>query len=190
MFSQSRHDHGWGERVWAEHPGGYQPEDWYLPPLNLHQRDVAVLLRPHRSCQCSLHPHVHWCPRVPFCPQRPAPKKVCSWNADPAWACPKQRPAGLGPQHITSVQSPPVLHTVLHQFLCWDGWAVEGPGRLPWPTLWPQWWDFLGPSCCWMNPRCNTGRDRHSSAPHPCHWHPPGSWILSHSHVAHFCILS
>lgn len=146
MFSQSRHDHGWGERVWAGHPGGYQPEDWYIPPLNLHQRDVAVLLRPHRSCQCSLHAHVHRCPRVPFGPQRPPPEKVRSWNVDPPWTCPKRRPPGLWPKHIASVQWPPVIHTFLHQLLCWNGWAVEGPWRLPWPTLRSQWWDFLWPS--------------------------------------------
>lgn len=161
MFSQSRHDHGWGERVWARHPGGYQPEDWYIPPLNLHQWDVPVLLRPHRSCQCSHHPHVHRCPRVPVRSQRPAPKKVCSWNADPAWACPKWCPAGLRPKHTARVQPPAVLHPFLHQFWRWDGW-VEDLGVFP-----GQPFGLSGK----MSP--GSGQNRHSSAPHWCHSHSP-----------------
>lgn len=139
IFSQSRHDHGRGERVWAEHPGGYQPEDWYIPPVDLHQRDAAVLLRPHRSCQCSRYPHVYRRPRVPFCPQRSPPKKVRSWNFDPPRTRPEQRPSGLWPKHIANFKSPSVIHTFLCQLTCWSGWAVEGPWSLPMLTLRSRW---------------------------------------------------
>lgn len=141
-MTKQAHDDGWGERVWAHHPGGHKPEDWDVPPFHLPQWDTPVLLRPHRPRQRPHHANVHRRPRVPFRPQRPSPQKVCTGNPHPSPPSNKWRPTGLFAEPAARFQPPPVVHNaVLQLWSHWDGWAVERLRDAPKPVVWVVQWD-------------------------------------------------